>query len=71
MPLQKGVQNNIVEFNSFDYKISKFKNDMHMVGYILICRNFLYDSALLVLGLLSCLLDTQALIKQYAKHFRA
>ena len=29
MPLQKGVQNNISEFNSFDYKISKFKNAMY------------------------------------------
>ena len=36
------------------------KNGMHMTGYILICRNFLYDSAVLVLGLLSCLLDTWA-----------
>ena len=29
MPLQKGVQNNISEFNSFDYKISMFKNAMY------------------------------------------
>ena len=29
MPIQKGVQNNIFEFNSFDYKISKFKNVMY------------------------------------------
>ena len=29
MPLQKGVQNNNSEFNSFDYKISKFKNAMY------------------------------------------
>ena len=29
MPLQKGVQNNIYEFNSFDYKISMFKNAMY------------------------------------------
>ena len=36
------------------------KNGMHMTGYILIRRNFLYDSALLVLGLLSCSLDTYA-----------
>ena len=72
MPLQKGVQNNVYGFNSFDYKISMFKiNDMHMAGYILIRRNFLYDSALLVLGLLSCLLDTCALVKQYAKYFHA
>ena len=28
MPLQK-VQNNISEFNSFDYKISMFKNAMY------------------------------------------
>ena len=28
------------------YHIFK-RNDMHMIGYILICRNFLYDSALL------------------------
>ena len=26
------------------------RNDMHMTGYILICRNFLYDSALLDLA---------------------
>ena len=42
-------------------KCHMFKeNGMHMTGYILIRRNFLYDSALLVLGLLSCLLDTCA-----------
>ena len=29
MPLQKGVQNNVFEFNSFDYKISMFKNAMY------------------------------------------
>ena len=29
MPLQKGVQNNVSEFNSFDYKISMFKNAMY------------------------------------------
>ena len=29
MPLQKRVQNNISGFNSFDYKISKFKNAMY------------------------------------------
>ena len=29
MPLQKGVQNNASEFNSFDYKISMFKNAMY------------------------------------------
>ena len=28
MPLQK-VQNNVSKFNSFDYKISMFKNAMH------------------------------------------
>ena len=36
------------------------KNDMHMTWYILIRRNFLYDSTLLVLGLLSFSLDTCA-----------
>ena len=36
------------------------KNGMHMMGYILIRHNFLYDFELLVLGLLSCLLDTCA-----------
>ena len=36
------------------------KNGMHMTGYILIRRNFLYDSGLLVLGLLSYSLDTCA-----------
>ena len=29
MPLQKGVQNNVYEFKSFDYKISMFKNAMY------------------------------------------
>ena len=29
MPLQKGVQNNVSEFNSFDYKLSMFKNVMY------------------------------------------
>ena len=29
MPLQKGVQNNVSRFNSFDYKISMFKNAMY------------------------------------------
>ena len=29
MPLQKGVQNNVSGFNSFDYKISMFKNAMY------------------------------------------
>ena len=29
MPLQKGVQNNVSEFKSFDYKISMFKNAMY------------------------------------------
>ena len=55
MPLQKGVQNNVSEFNSFVHKMSHVqKNGMHMTEYILIRRNFLYDSTLLVLGLLSC-----------------
>ena len=54
MPFQKGVQNNVSEFNSFVYKMSHVqKNDMHMTEYILIRRNFLYDSTLLVLGLLA------------------
>ena len=58
MPFQKGVQNNVSEFNSFVHKMSHVqKNGMHMTEYILICRNFLYDSVLLVLGLLSCSLD--------------
>ena len=29
MPLQKGVQNNVSRFNSFDFKISMFKNAMY------------------------------------------
>ena len=29
MPLQKGVQNNVSKFNSFDYKISMLKNAMY------------------------------------------
>ena len=61
MPLQKGVQNNVSEFNSFVHKMSHVqKNGMHITEYILIRRNFLYDSALLVLGLLSRSLDTCA-----------
>ena len=36
------------------------RNYMHMTGYVLIRHNFLYDSTLLVLGLISCLLDTCA-----------
>ena len=61
MPLQKGVQNNVSEFNSFVHKMSHVqKNGMHMTEYILIRHNFLYDSVLLVLGLLSCSLDTCA-----------
>ena len=48
MPLQKGIQNNVSEFNSFAHKLSYVqKNGMHMTEYILIRRNFLYDSALL------------------------
>ena len=61
MPLQKGVQNNVFEFNSFVHKMPHVqKNGIHMTEYILIHRNFLYDFALLVLGLLSCSLDTWA-----------
>ena len=61
MPHQKGVQNNVSEFNSFVYKIPHVqKNGMHMTEHILIRHNFLYDSALLVLGLLSCSLNTCA-----------
>ena len=61
MPFQKGVQNNVFEFYSFVHKMSHVqKNGMHMTEYILIRRNFLYDSALLVLSLLTCLLDTCA-----------
>ena len=29
MPLQKGAQNNVSEFNLFDYEISMFKNAMY------------------------------------------
>ena len=60
MPLQKGVQNNVYEFNLFDYKISMFKNAMyaHDRVYTYTPHAFLYDSVLL--GLLSCSLDTFA-----------
>ena len=34
MPLQKGVQNNVFEFNSFDYKISMFKNAMYAYVWV-------------------------------------
>ena len=61
MPIQKEVQNNVSEFNLFVHKMSHIQNNgMHMTEYILIYSNFLYDSALLVLGLLSCSLDTCA-----------
>ena len=51
MPLQKGVQNNVYEFNSFVQKMSHVqKNGMHMTECILIRRNFLYDSVLLDLA---------------------
>ena len=61
MALQKEIQNNVSELNSFVHKMSHIqKNGMHMMEYILICGNFLYDSALLVLSLLSCSLDTCA-----------
>ena len=61
MPLQKEVQNNVFEFNTFAYKMSHVqKNGMQMTNYILISHNFLYDSALLVLGLLSCAFNTCA-----------
>ena len=62
MPLKKGVQNNVSEFNSFDYKISIFKNAMyaHVGGIYLYAARFLYDFALLILGPLSCSLDTRA-----------
>ena len=42
MPLQKGVQNNVYEFNSFDYKISMFKNAMyaHVGVYTYTPHNF-------------------------------
>ena len=52
MPLQNDIQNTISNINSFVHKISHVqKNDMHMTGYILIRRNFLYDSELLDLAL--------------------
>ena len=62
MPLQKEYKNNASEFNSFDYKISMFKNAMyaHVGVYTYTPHAFLYDSALLVLRLLSCALDTCA-----------
>ena len=62
MPLQKEYKNNVSEFNSFDYKISMFKNATyaHVRVYTYTPHAFLYDSALLVLGLLSCSLDTCA-----------
>ena len=62
MPLQKEVQNNVSEFNSFDYKISMFKNAMyaHVGVYTYTPHAFSMTSELLVLGLLSCSLDTYA-----------
>ena len=62
MPLQKEVQNNVSEFNSFDYKISMFKNAMyaHVGVYTYTPHDFSMTSELLVLGLLSCSLDTYA-----------
>ena len=62
MPLQNDIQNISSEFNSFvsqSVTCSK-RSDMHMAGYVLIRRNFVYDSVLLDLGLLSRSLDTYA-----------
>ena len=51
MLLQNDIQNTISEINSFVHKMSRVqKNGMHMTGYILILRNFLYDSVLLDLA---------------------
>ena len=48
MPLQNDIRDNSSEINSFVHKMSHFKkNGMHMMGYILIRRNILYDSTLL------------------------
>ena len=60
MPLQNDIQNISSEFNSFvlqSVTCSK-RSDMHMAGYVLIRCNFVYDSVLLDLGLLSRSLDT-------------
>ena len=59
MPLQKGIQNNVSEFNSFVHKMSHVqKNGMHMTKYILIRRKFLYDSVLLDLAFRSYSIGT-------------
>ena len=62
MPLQKEYKNNVSKFNLFDYKKSMFKNAMyaHVGVYTYTPHAFLYDSALLVLNLLSCSLNTCA-----------
>ena len=62
MPLQKGVQNNVYEFNSFELqKINVQECDVcSRRGVYLYVAHFLYDSMLLVLGPLSCSLDTCA-----------
>ena len=49
MPFQNDIQNKIffIEFNYLFTKYSMLKKEMIcMVGYVLICRNLLYDSAL-------------------------
>ena len=47
------------------------KNGMHMTGYILICRNFLYDSALLDLAFFPVYAKPAQGLKLHAKHFHA
>ena len=66
MPLQNDIQNTFSEFNSLVHKYHMFKrDDMHMAGYTLIRRNFLYDSALLVPGLLFFLTQYLCIDKNY------
>ena len=46
-------------------------NDMHMTGYILIRRNFLYDSALLDFAFFPVYSKPADRKKLHAKHFHA
>ena len=47
------------------------RNDMHMIGYILIRRNFLHDSALLDLSVFLVYSKPAHRSKLHAKHFHA
>ena len=73
MPLQNDIQKNSLEFNYFVHKRSHVqkRNDMHMTGYTLIRRNFLYDFMLLDLAFFPVYSKPAHRLKLHAKHFHA